>query len=389
MPLSMIACGVPARLPERHMFQLAIDLRNGITAIWLVPFLTYLRHISDHSTKDTAVTEPEMLCFLLAELGVVVSDHVILNRDPSRDHREEGFEGGDTVFAIDRLVEPIIISTINSWPIKILPVTVVAEGMGATGVIHIGNQEKPARYRLLLDPIDGTRGLMYDKRSAWFLAAAAPENGVGTYLRSAIASVMVEIPTTKQVLSDIWMTSIESDTKGIRRNTVSKERVEIKAAPSSAKTLRNAFAQVSNFFPGTKLLASDLMEFIAERCGDKSLEGQSLIFDDQYISTGGQFVELMVGHDRFCCDLRPIFYEIVRCRSGKEPTGGLQCHPYDVSGLLALRNAGVLITNAWGDDLDAPFDVNTPISWCGYANQSIKDLIAPVVQEWIDLNYIK
>ena len=36
--------------------------------------------------------------------------------------------------------------------------------------------------RLIVDPIDGTRGIMYDKRSAWTLAGVAPQRGAGTHL---------------------------------------------------------------------------------------------------------------------------------------------------------------------------------------------------------------
>jgi hypothetical protein len=125
------------------------------------------------------------------------------------------------------------------------------------------------------------------------------------------------------------------------------------------------------------------MEMIAARCGDNTLVGQSLIFEDQYISTGGQFVELMTGHDRFCCDLRPVFYDIIRSRFIRQPDIGLQCHPYDIAGLLAARNSGVQITDAWGNELDAAFDLSTPVHWCGYANPALKALIAPVVREWI------
>ncbi|WP_428546939.1 hypothetical protein [Profundibacter sp.] len=314
---------------------------------------------------------------------MAVSDHVVHHRNPQTDFQEAGCEGGDTIFSIDRLVEPLIVNTIKGWPNELMPIVVVAEGMGDTGVIVIGNPEERPRYRLLLDPIDGTRGLMYDKRSAWFLAAAAPNHGENTGLSDSFASVMVEIPNCKQFLADIWIGRREAATTGIRRNTLSDERYDIKCSPSSSKTLRNGFAQVSNFFPGTKSLASDLMEVIAERCGHQAIKGQSLIFDDQYISTGGQFVELMTGHDRFCCDLRPIFYEIIKRRTGKHPAIGLQCHPYDIAGLLAARNSGALITDAWGNELDAPFDVSTPIHWCGYANLAIKTLIFPVIQEWI------
>ena len=34
-------------------------------------------------------------------------------------------------------------------------------------------------------------------------------------------------------------------------------------------------------------------------------DGVPLVFDDQYISTGGQLYELAVGHDLFTADLRP------------------------------------------------------------------------------------
>ena len=39
------------------------------------------------------------------------------------------------------------------------------------------------RWRVIVDPIDGTRGLMYQKRSAWILTGVAPNRGPGTSLR--------------------------------------------------------------------------------------------------------------------------------------------------------------------------------------------------------------
>ena len=37
-------------------------------------------------------------------------------------------------------------------------------------------------------------------------------------------------------------------------------------------------------------------------------EGAPVIFDDQYISTGGQFYEILMGHDRMIIDIRPEAY---------------------------------------------------------------------------------
>jgi hypothetical protein len=51
-------------------------------------------------------------------------------------------------------------------------------------------------------------------------------------------------------------------------------------------------------------------------------------------------VELMLGHDRFYCDLRPLFYDVLAKQSGGA-IRGLACHPYDVAGALVARQADV------------------------------------------------
>ena len=55
------------------------------------------------------------------------------------------------------------------------PLCLVAEGLpGDSLVLPPGAREEDCRWRLLVDPIDGTRGLMYQKRSAWILTGVAP-----------------------------------------------------------------------------------------------------------------------------------------------------------------------------------------------------------------------
>ena len=331
------------------------------------------------------MNESAQLASSLQMLGEVVSAHVVHHRDPLRDFEDHGhsFEGGDTIFSIDKLVEPVIVETMNQWAEELKPVTVVAEGMGDEGEFRIGGDGGAAKYRILLDPIDGTRGLMYDKRSAWFLAAAAKENGVNTKLSDSLVSVISEIPTSKQYLVDSFVAVRDAETIGIRRDIFSNKRWQIDLAPSASHDLRNCFAQVSSFFPGTKQLAAELMELIATECTDHLDAGQSTIFEDQYISTGGQFVQLMCGKDRFCCDLRPLFYQILERRADETPTPGLQCHPYDIAGIMAARNSGVIITDGWGKEIDSSFDVHTPIHWCGYANSALQSKIQPLINDWL------
>src|SRR2546421_10839903 len=84
--------------------------------------------------------------------------------------------------------------------------SVVAEGPPGDVLAHRrGAREQDCRLRLLVDPIDGTRGLMYQKRSAWILTGIAPNRGADTRLRDIVLAVQTEIPLVKQHLSDqLW-----------------------------------------------------------------------------------------------------------------------------------------------------------------------------------------
>jgi hypothetical protein len=109
---------------------------------------------------------------------------------------------------------------------------------------------------------------------------------------------------------------------------------------------------------------------------DKVSEAVLLCFEDQYASTGGQLYELIVGHDRFNADLRPLLRPLLEQRG---QTGGLCCHPYDLCTTLIATEAGVIVTDAAGQPLDMPLDVGTDVAWVGYANPTLRDQIEPVL----------
>src|SRR6185503_285427 len=68
-----------------------------------------------------------------------------------------------------------------------------------------GSREADCRWRILVDPLDGTRGLMYQKRSAWVLTGVAPNRGAATQLSDIVLAVQTEIPLVKQHLCDqLW-----------------------------------------------------------------------------------------------------------------------------------------------------------------------------------------
>ena len=286
----------------------------------------------------------------------------------------------DTIYKLDLVVEPIIVEFCERWA-RDVPLVVIAEGLEPeTGrVFPPGSREDDARVRLILDPIDGTRGLMYNKRSAWSLAGVAPNKGAATRLRDIEVAVMTELPTSKMAYSDVLWAVMGEGARGVRENVTHPNipAGELSLNPSAAETIEHGFAMVSNFFPGTKVIASELMEhLVAELVGAADVS-KAVVFDDQYISTGGQFYELIAGHDRFNADLRPFFYRI------QGQPAGLCCHPYDCATALIAEEAGVVLTDGVGGRLDAPMDVTSNVAWAGFANEGLRRRMEPLLMAFL------
>ncbi len=328
--------------------------------------------------------------FRLLKLGLSVQTHATrLVREAARspDHtlaEAVAEEGGDRIYAIDRGVEATMDVEIAVWPDECFPLLLTAEGLGPDGRHRFGDPDQPLRWRMLLDPIDGTRMLMYDKRSAWFLAAIAPDCGEETSLSDAIASVLVELPVSKQTFADAFLATARGATEAYRFAVSERDVPAIKSGcpiplgPTRRTDLSNGFLSVVACFPGTRRLAADLAERIAETTGNVTSTPE--LFDDQYISTGGQMVQLMTGRDRCVIDLRPLFNRIL---GRTDHDRFIETHPYDMAGLLAAQRSGAIFTDGLGHSLDAPFDVTTGVHWCGYANAGIRALVEPIILQWL------
>jgi fructose-1,6-bisphosphatase/inositol monophosphatase family enzyme len=284
---------------------------------------------------------------------------------------------GDTIYRIDTVSEQLLVERLGERAAALGGVVLVAEGVaGGKLLLPRGFTGSPA-WRVIVDPIDGTRGLMYQKRSAWVLAAAAPERGPSTSSAHIAVAVQTEIPLLKQHLCDeLW--AVRGQGAHLRRvDRFTGLSRELRLSPSRAQTLRHGFAMLTRFFPGARdELAAIDEEIMLELLG-ASPEGKALCFEDQYASTGGQLYELMVGHDRFNADLRPLMRPLLEKRG--QP-GGLCCHPYDLCTALIANEAGVLVSDPWGRPLDIPLDVEADVAWVGYANAALRASVEPVLR---------
>src|SRR5262249_43477275 len=254
----------------------------------------------------------------------------------------------------------------------------IAEGLPSGKVIlPEGSNEEDVEWRIIVDPIDGTRSLMYQKRSAWILTGVAPNRGSNTSLADIEFAIQTEIPIIKQHLSDsIWARRGHGVTAE-RFNRLTGTSTPLTLKRSRATSIAHGYSQIARFFPGARdELAAIDEEIVLGALGPVQPE-KAHCFEDQYTSSGGQLYELMSGHDRFTADLRPLMNKLLATRG---LALGICCHPYDVCTELIAREAGVIVTNPAGGTLDAPFDLTTDVAWVGYANQHLRSSIEPVLQ---------
>lgn len=284
---------------------------------------------------------------------------------------------GDTIYAVDRISEAVLVEGLTEIA-RAEPLVLIAEGLSSTGLtLPHGTRDEDCRWRVLVDPIDGTRGLMYQKRPAWILTGVAPNRGEHTRLRDIVLAVQSEIPLLKQHLCDqLWAVRGEG-LHAQRIDRLSGTSTPLTLRPSPATTLAHGFSSVSRFFPGARdVLAAIDDDVVAEVMGPPT-PGKAACFEDQYLSTGGQLYELMVGHDRFIADVRPELTALLASRGLPRP---LCCHPYDLCAALIAEEAGVRLTDAQGNALDAPFDLDADISWIGYANDALRARVEPALK---------
>ena len=126
------------------------------------------------------------------------------DRDNSDALREvAGEDAGDTIYAVDRVSEEVLIEFFANEIAVHAPLVLIAEGVDggrthpawdARGAVPMADHN---------EYIDGTRGLMYQKRSAWILTGVARNRGAETDLQDIELAVQTELPRVNQHLCDV------------------------------------------------------------------------------------------------------------------------------------------------------------------------------------------
>jgi fructose-1,6-bisphosphatase/inositol monophosphatase family enzyme len=287
---------------------------------------------------------------------------------------------GDIIYGIDDVADTALVELFEREIAAHEPIVLIGEGL-PNGRVTLPEtaDAADARWQIIVDPIDGTRALMYQKRPAWILTGIAP-NSIsrrgGALLADIELAVQTEIPLLKQHLCDqLWAIRGQGANR-ICTNRFTNESRPLPLHPSTATDLRHGFATVCRYFPG----ARDVLAAIDDNLCHQMYADQPdavAIFEDQQC-TSAQLYGLAIGQDRFVADLRPLVQSIIASRG--HPLGHC-CHPYDICTKLIAEEAGVIVTSPTGAALDAPLDTESNVAWIGYANRALQAEIEPVLRE--------
>ena len=77
-------------------------------------------------------------------------------------------------------------------------------------------------------------------------------------------------------------------------------------------------------------------------------------------------------------NLRPVFEKSLQNKGFRL---GICCHPYDLCTELIAREAGVILTDEIGGQLSAKLSVEPDVAWIGYANETVRKQIEPLLQQ--------
>ncbi len=298
--------------------------------------------------------------------------------------RAVGTGAGDITFAIDVVAE----EAVERWFDRMAaqgPVSLMTEDMGwrhrgpnaEGGVIELDGFDHGGP-RIGLDPIDGTRNVMHDLRSAWVVVSfAGPGTGEPRY-SDLTYGLVSEIPDSRgaevRELDAVrgCGARLRSLSLGSGEAPSETERADDPIQADAEARLDRGYFPFFGFHPSCRsdvaALGYDVFRRLQE---ERPALDLSTVFNDQYISSGGQLALLVLGTYRAIIDAR-----VDLGRRTQNPTQTAK--PYDMAGAaLVAVEAGCVVSGPNGEELDFPLDVTTPVDFAGFHNPATAEAMLP------------
>jgi hypothetical protein len=281
---------------------------------------------------------------------------------PELASRPGAWGAGDVAYAIDEAAEHALAGFAAEVGQR-HPLTLIAEG---PGVSRHGENAYGAALHIIADPVDGTRGLMHDMRSAYAITGIARDHGRPPRLSDIEIAVQTELPTTSAGVYHV-LSAVFGQGATITRHDV-RTGAEIDSRPLRASEdprIDNGYLCFTRYLPVERPLIADVEQrFLARAIEAHGLDPR-MLYDDQYLCTSGQLHLVTTGRYRMLADLRGWLFR----------TRGLvnfTAKPYDLAALLVYEEAGVPVLDDSFAALDAPLDTETRMSVIAFANEGLR-----------------
>lgn len=311
-----------------------------------------------------------------------------------------GQGAGDETFALDELCE----RAVDAWAREHArrgPVSVLTEDRGwrhfgpdpdrRDAVLELKGFDHGGP-RLAVDPVDGTRNIAADLRSAWtVVSACGPGTGVPR-AADVVHGTVSELPVTAAASARRFVADAGNGATVETRACLLGRAV---GAPDEPRPLHvdtssepRGYVPFFRYDPHLRRAAVELEARFLERLIEHEGASARHLYDDQYICSAGQLVLLALGTYRFVCDPRPL----LGTRTG---TAATTSKPYDLAGALVLaREAGCVVTPLDGrttpaadgspQPFDFPLDTATQVGFVGYHNPATARRFAPHLVHALD-----
>lgn len=208
--------------------------------------------------------------------------------------------------------------------------------------------------RVVIDPVDGTRNLMLDLRSAWCVIALAGPGRDTPRQDEVEVGVVAELPDSRARTARLLSATRGG---GCRLHGTAFEVDDDDRAD-------HGYFPFFAFHPRSRPAVARLSAAFFERLEQELDVDTGTCFDDQYISSGGQLALTALGTYRMVVEPRAW----IARRTGI-PTQ--TCKPYDVAGaVLCATEAGAVVTDLAGAPLAHPLDAETPVGFCAFVNRA-------------------
>lgn len=298
--------------------------------------------------------------------------------DPGDLARPVALGVGDVTYGLDERTE----SEVDRWfgeQAQGGPLSVLTEdtGWGHRGPDGQGGWRELEGFdhggpRIAIDPVDGTRNLMFGLRPAWTVIGAAPPGPGPPRLGDVTYGCVAELPLAHQDRVRVY----RAHRDGIASRTLLDLRGleaprEVPLGPSADTRADHGYFPFFRYRADQRPKLAEIEAAFFRRIAEEEGAEVDHCYDDQYIASAAHMVLLAEGTYRMVCDLRGHLAAV----EGR-PT--LTAKPYDVAGALPIAVAcGCRFESAGGGPLDLPLDATTPVSWVGYTNAGTQLRLSP------------